>query len=174
MTIKNVDLPQLGSSVESVLQAGEYRIYSAKFQPFSFSITFRDFGGLDFRNYFSAIWMDSQRGYFNDVRSEVIISINSKLAFKSEDCLITAVSQVQLDNESSQIAEFTVEFTSPYYTNAQILKFGKDKWQKGGTDFKEGLNAIESIVGDNANGVLSDGITAVRDAINIAGIVQTW
>ena len=133
MAVLNVDLPQLGSDVESVMQAGEWRIYNAKFQPFNFSITFRDFGGLDLRNYYSAVWMDSQRGYYDDIKSKVTISVAGKIAFESEDCLITSVSQVQLDNSNSQITEFTVEFTSPYYTNWQIKNFGSDSYRNSTT-----------------------------------------
>lgn len=130
ISVINIDLPQLGSAVESVMQAGEWRIYNAKFEPFSFSITFRDFGSLDLRNYFSSIWMDAQRGYYENVKSFIKISIGEKVVFESEDCLITAVSQVQLDNSNSQIAEFTVEFSTPYYSNDEISKFGSDGYFK--------------------------------------------
>ena len=109
MCVINIDLPQLGSDVESVMMAGEYRIYNAKFRPFNFSVTFRDFGSLSLRNYFSAVWMDAQRGYYDEVKSSISISINGKIVFASEDCLINAVSQVQLDNNNSQIAEFKIK-----------------------------------------------------------------
>ena len=129
MCTMNIDLPQLGSSAETVMIGGEYRIYNAKFEPFTFSITFRDFGSLDLRNYFSAVWMDAQRGYFDDIRSHIKISTQGKPIFESRDCLITAVSQVQMDNANSQIAEFTVEFSSPYYSNSQIKDFGSDAYR---------------------------------------------
>ena len=125
----NIDLPQLGSSAETVMIGGEWRIYNAKFEPFSFSVTFRDFGSLDLRNYFSAVWMDAQRGYFDDVKSHIKISTQGKIVFESRDCLITAVSQVQMDNANSQVAEFTVEFSSPYYSNSQIKDFGSDAYR---------------------------------------------
>lgn len=128
IAVINVDLPQLGSDVESVMQAGEWRIYNAKFQPFSFSVTFRDFGALNLRSYFSQVWMDAQRGYYDEVKSFVRISMDGGIVFESEDCLISAVSQVQLDNNNSQIAEFTVEFTSPYYSNAEVTRFGSDEY----------------------------------------------
>lgn len=125
----NVDLPQLGSQAETVMVGGEYRIYNAKFEPFSFSCTFRDFGSLDLRNYFSAVWMDAQRGYFDDIKSHIKIATKGKIIFESRDCLITSVSQVQMDNANSQIAEFTVEFSSPYYSNHQIKDFGSDAYR---------------------------------------------
>ena len=37
VVVKSIDLPELGSSAEAVLMAGEYRIYNAKFNPFNFS-----------------------------------------------------------------------------------------------------------------------------------------
>jgi len=129
LTCMSIQLPQLGSAVESVMMAGEWRVYNAKFQPFSFSITFRDFGSLDLRNYFSAVWMDAQRGYYDDVKSNIRVSINNLIVFESADCLITSVSQVDLNNASSQIAEFTVEFSSPYYSNHQIKEFGSDSYR---------------------------------------------
>jgi len=126
VAIINIDLPQMGSSIESVMQAGEWRVYNAKFEPFSFTITFRDFASLDLRNYFSQVWMDAQRGYFDDVKSTVEIRVKGKTVFKSDDCLISAVSQVQLTNNENQIAEFSVEFTSPYFSNDDVTKFGSD------------------------------------------------
>jgi len=159
----NIDLPQLGSTAETVMIGGEYRIYNAKFEPFTFSVTFRDFGSLDLRNYYSAVWMDAQRGYFDDIRSHVKIAAQGKIVFESRDCLITSVSQVQMDNSNSQVAEFTVEFSSPYYSNHSIKDFGSDSYrnsQVGGintklqgfgslankTDILGGLNSIVSTV----------------------------
>ncbi len=159
MSVINIDLPQLGSDVETVMQAGEWRIYNAKFQPFTFSATFRDFGSLDLRNYFSIVWMDAQRGYFDKVKSTVKISVNGGIVFETEDCLITSVSQVQLDNSNSQIAEFTVEFSTPYYSNSQIKNFGSDEYTNsqstelsasasifGGDSSNTGLESLQSIV----------------------------
>lgn len=145
MTVINLDLPQLATTTESVMQAGEWRIYNAKFQPFTLTLTFRDFGSLDLRRYFSEIWMDCQRGYFDVHKSTVKISISGEVAFESEDCLITSVSQVQLDNNNSQIAEFTVEFTSPYYSAKGISKFGSDAYFKAQGGFEASLTQITSL-----------------------------
>ena len=169
VTVKNIDLPQLGSDVESVMQAGEWRIYNAKFQPFTISVTFRDFGSLDLRAYFSAVWMDAQRGYYDDVKSVVNISMNGKVIFYSEDCLITAVSQVQLDNENSQVAEFTVEFSSPYYTNHQIKNFGKDGWDGKLFNPDVTLGGASPL-----SGVLTQGLNGIRSAISISNTVSSW
>ena len=163
MAAISIDLPQLGSDVESVMQAGEWRIYNTKFQPFTFSVTFRDFGGLDLRNYFAAVWMDAQRGYFDDVKSRVIISVNGKIAFESKDCLITAVSQVQLDNSNSQIAEFSVEFSSPYFSNWQISKFGSDAYRN--SEVGKITGAINSLSA-GLNGVGID-VTGLGETANI-------
>ncbi len=164
IAIINIDLPQLASDAETVMQGGEWRIYNAKFQPFSFSITFRDFGGLDLRNYFSAVWMDAQRGYYDEVKSIVKISVADTIVFESEDCLITSVSQVQLSNDNTQIAEFTVEFTSPYYSNTQIKDFGSDSYSNS---YGGGINAINSTVED-----LTGGSSILSSIQNIVGKIS--
>ena len=130
ISIVSIQLPQLGSTVESVMQAGEYRVYNAKFQPFSFSMTLRDFGSLDLRNYFSAVWMDAQRGYYDDVKSKIKVSVRGKVVFESSDCLIHAVSTVDMNNSNTQVVEFNVEFTTPYYSNWQIKEFGSDEFER--------------------------------------------
>ncbi len=153
ISVMNIDLPQLASDAETVMQAGEWRIYNAKFQPFTFSITFRDFGGLDLRNYFSAVWMDAQRGYYDEVKSVVKISVADTIVFESEDCLITSVSQVQLSNDNTQIAEFTVEFTSPYYSNTQIKDFGSYSYSNtygAGIYALENINNIQDLTGNSS------------------------
>lgn len=165
MCVINIDLPQLGSDVESVMQAGEWRIYNTKFQPFTFSITFRDFGALSLRNYFSAVWMDAQRGYFDDTKSTIKISVGGKIAFESEECLITAVSQVQLDNSNSQIAEFTVEFSSPYYSNSEIKNFGSEAY------FKSQGGGLST---SGVFGVLDSDSTGLESLQNIVGKVKNW
>lgn len=157
MAVIGIDLPQLGSDVEAVMMGGEWRIYNVKHQPFTFSIVFRDFGSLDLRNYFAAVWMDAQRGYYEDVKSTVMISINKNLVFMSDDCLVTAVSQVQLNNNDSQVAEFTVEFSSPYYSNSEINKFGSD-------DYK---NSVEGTLG--SGGTWGNLISKVAEADSILG-----
>ena len=164
MCVINVDLPQLGSSAESVIIGGEYRIYNAKFEPFTFSVTFRDFGSLDLRTYFSAVWMDAQRGYFDDVKSHIKISTQNNVVFESRDCLITGVSQVQMDNSNSQVAEFTVEFSSPYYSDSQIKDFGSDEYrnsQVGSISTKlEGFGSISNVT--NILGDLNSIISSVK------------
>ena len=125
--IMNIDLPQLSADVQSILMGGEYRVVSSKFQPFTIALGFRDIYGLDLRNYFINIWAASQTMYFDEIKSGIKISSGKTSIFESNDCLITSVSQVQLDNSNSQIVEFTVEFTTPYFTNANIKDFGKNE-----------------------------------------------
>jgi len=33
-----------------------------------------------------------------------------------------------MDNNSTQVTEFTVEFSTPYYTNSDVNKFGSDDY----------------------------------------------
>ena len=168
MTVMNLQLPELGSQAESIVQAGEWRIYNAKFQPFTLSLTFRDFGSLDLRRYFSEIWMDCQRGYFDVHKSYIKVSIAGEVAFESEDCLITNVSQVDLSNENSQITEFTVQFTSPYYSAKGISKFGSDAYFKAQGGFAASLTQITSLddAKNNLLGPLQDVVSTVGNFVS--------
>jgi len=175
ISVVNIDLPQLGSNVETVLIGGEWRIYNAKFEPFSFSITFRDFGSLELRNYFSAVWMDAQRGYFDKVKSTVKISAQGGVLFESDDCLITSVSQVQLDNSNSQIVEFSVEFTSPYLSNSSIKNFGSDAYRNESSSSTSPLGSALSSVGLGGVGsALSSGESILGSVRSITSTVGGW
>ena len=121
----NIDLPEFNAQVETVLQGGEYRMYSRKFQPFRVTVTFRDIHGLALKSYFTKIWIDQQRAYFDEIKSTLIVSMNQRVVFQSDSCLIENISQTQVDNSNSQIAEFSVSFTTPFFTNFEIQKFGK-------------------------------------------------
>jgi len=121
----SVDTPQLSSDVTPTLVAGTYRIHNTKFQPFTFSVTFRDVAGLQLKEYFTDIWMKQQLEYFDDIKTEVRLSTNQTEIFKSDDCLISSISQSQFDNANTQVSEFTVEFLSPHYSNSKVHDFGK-------------------------------------------------
>ena len=123
--VMNIDLPQFSGDIDAVLHAGEYRLNAKKFQPFTISVTFRDVLGLKLRDYFIKIWADTQREYFDSIKSKLEVYTQGKLIFESDMCLIASVSQVQFDNSNAQISEFTVEFQTPYYTNSDMKNFGK-------------------------------------------------
>ncbi len=123
MCLINIDLPQLSSDVEEVLQGGEYRLNAKKFTAFTLSVTFRDVLGLKLRDYFIKIWQAQQTEYFDDIKSSIQIETQNNLIFKSDDVLIVSVSQVQMNNSDTQITEFSVEFKTPFYTNSG-MKFG--------------------------------------------------
>ncbi len=133
--IINIDMPQLSGDIEAVLVAGEYRLNAKKFQPFTITLTFRDILGLKLRDYFMNIWTSTQTEYYDDIKSSIeIATANSdqgkNLLFKSDDCLIASVSQVQLDNSNTQISEFSVEFQTAYYTNSDLNAFGRREFGK--------------------------------------------
>ena len=125
VAVMNVDLPQFSAGVNTVLQGGEYRAYSTKFQPFRITVSFRDVHGLGLKSYFTKIWAAQQTSYFDEIKSTLIVSMNGKVVFHSDACLIDSISQTQVDNTNSQIAEFSVEFVTPFYTNFEIQQFGK-------------------------------------------------
>ena len=125
MCVMNIDMPQVSGDIDSVLIAGEYRLNAKKFQPFTITITFRDVLGLKLRDYFMKIWQETQTQYFNDIKSSISIKTKGNLLFESDTCLISSVSQVQLDNSNTQVAEFSVEFQTPHYTNSDTKEFGR-------------------------------------------------
>lgn len=129
MCTMNIDLPQLSGDIDAVLHAGEYRLNAKQFQPFTVSITFRDVLGLKLREYFTKIWMDQQKEYFDRIKSKIEVYTQGNLIFESDMCLIASVSQVQFDNANAQISEFTVEFQTPYYTNSSMQDFGKRNYK---------------------------------------------
>ena len=125
MCVINVDIPTMQAEVPNTLVAGAWRVHAAKFQPFTLSVTFRDLSGLRIRERFTEVWMAQQRQYFDDIKSEIRISINQSDVFSSDNLLITSVSQSQLDNNNTQAVEFTVEFVSPTFSNQIVKDFGK-------------------------------------------------
>ncbi len=176
MCIMSVNLPEVSSSTEAVLQGGEYRIYNAIFRPFEISATFRDFGSTDLRNYFASAWMDSQRGYFDDVACKVSIQHRGKVMFESSECLVTSVSQVELDNGSTQVAEFTVSMTSPYYTNDEISKFGSDAYRPDSSTGGTTSSPVGAVSGafSTVSSAINQGSSVLGDLQGIVGKVQSW
>ncbi len=176
MCIMSVNLPEVSSSTEAVLQGGEYRIYNAIFRPFEITATFRDFGSTDLRNYFASAWMDSQRGYFDDVACKVSIQHRGKVMFESSECLVTSVSQVELDNGSTQVAEFTVSMTSPYYTNDEISKFGSDAYRPETSTGGSVNNPVGGVSGafSTVSSAINQGSSVLGDLQGIVGKVQSW
>jgi len=124
MCVKSVDTPQISSDVTPTLVAGTWRIHSAKFQVFTFSVVFRDLAGLRLKERFTEVWHLQQREYFDDIKSEVELKVNHHVVFASDNLLISSVSQSQFDNANSQASEFTVEFVSPTFTNNTLNNFG--------------------------------------------------
>jgi len=125
MCIINLDIPTLQAQIDNTLVSGAWRIHAAKFQPFTMSVTFRDLNGLQLREKFTKVWMDQQREYFDDIKSEIRVSVGNKDVFASDNMLISSVSQSQLDNNNTQAVEFTVEFISSTLSNAEVQDFGK-------------------------------------------------
>jgi len=125
MCVINVDIPTMQAEIPNTLVSGSWRVHTAKFQPFTLSVTFRDLAGLRLRERFIEIWMAQQRQYFDDIKSEIRIAINQEEVFGSDNLLISSVSQSQLDNNNTQAVEFTVEFVSPTFSNGLAEDFGK-------------------------------------------------
>ena len=125
MCIINVDIPTMQADVPNTMVSGTWRVHAAKFQPFTVNVTFRDLNGLKLKEHFTEVWMAQQRQYFDDIKSEIKISVGQSEVFSSDNLLITSVSQSQLDNNNTQAVEFTVEFVSPTFSNSTVKDFGK-------------------------------------------------
>ena len=125
MCVINVDIPTMQAEIPNTMVAGAWRVHAAKFQPFTITVTFRDLNGLRLKERFTEVWMSQQREYFDDIKSEIRISLGQTEVFSSDNLLITSVSQSQLDNNNTQAVEFTVEFVSPTFSNSLVKDFGK-------------------------------------------------
>lgn len=121
----NIDIPQYSSSVNDVVMGGTRRIYSSLFDVFTLSVTFRDVSGMGLRNYFTKIWAAQTTNYFDDIKSTVQISSAGEVVFHSDDCLVSDVSQIQLNNDNNQIVEFTVTFNCTSFSTNELGKYGK-------------------------------------------------
>ncbi len=109
----NIDNPQLASGVGLSLHGGVWRQIAQRNETYTFSVNFRDFEGLELRKYFIKVWEKQQKGYYDDIVSHVQIKIDKQMIFESSKVLISNISQVQFDNNNTQIAEFTISFASP-------------------------------------------------------------
>jgi len=123
IAVINIDLPQVSAGVNSVVIGQEYRFWIPLHDVFTFTITFRDFEEMKLKEYFTEIWVKQQSKYYDDIKSTVQIIAGEGIMFKSDDVLITNISQTQLDNTNTQIAEFSVEFVSKTLTNNITKEF---------------------------------------------------
>jgi len=120
----NIDTPQLTSNVNDYVVGGSRKFSVSRFEKFTISVTFRDVLGLKLKEYFTKIWMMQQTRYPDEIQSTLTVSANQSIIFHSNKCLIDSVSQSQLDNSNTQILEFTVQFSSPIYSNSTVSEFG--------------------------------------------------
>ena len=126
--IINIDLPQVSSNVDTIVMGQKYRAWVPLHDVFTFTVTFRDVERMQLKEYFTEIWKNQQTEYFDDIKSTVKIEAGNGIMFESENVLITNVSQTQLDNTNTQIAEFSVEFMSTTYSNNSVKNF--NGWAK--------------------------------------------
>jgi len=125
IAIISVDVPQFSHESSNVVIGDGYRTISGIYQPFEISLTFRDIEGTSLRNYFINIWNANRSAYHDEIKSTVDISIDQNAIFYSDECIITAVSQIQISNSNSQIIEFTVTLVTNSFSNGNISNFGK-------------------------------------------------
>jgi len=119
----NIDLPQVSANIESIVIGQEYRFWVPIHETFTFTVTFRDFKNMKLKEYFTNIWILQQSKYYDDIKSQVQIIAGEGIMYKSDEVLISNISQTQLDNANTQIAEFSVEFISKSLSNNTITDF---------------------------------------------------
>ena len=123
MCVINIDLPQASAAPNTVVMGQEYRFWVPLHDTFTFTITFRDLEQMKLKEYFTKIWALQQSKYYDDIKSTVKIVAGEGIMFETNECLISYVSQTQLDNSNTQIAEFSVEFISKSITNNTLKDF---------------------------------------------------
>jgi len=129
-SVISVEIPPISLVMIDKYLGGEFRISTSKPELFRFSIRFRDMEHGDLRRYFGTL---SAFGLFNYVQESYIkIKITNKndsaTIFESEECLIELVSVVNLDSAANSIAEFSVQFVSPIYSDQFLNKLGSAKY----------------------------------------------
>lgn len=125
----SVDVPQATASELDTVLGGERRVNIRMQELFRFSAKFRDLKGLGLRNYFKGLWIATHSEYPDTINGSVrIMDGVGNLLFQSTNVTINSVSAVQFDNNSSQIAEFDVQFLSPTLSDFTINNFGKSNY----------------------------------------------
>jgi len=119
-----INVPELTSPEIDEVLGGERRIGVRLFENFRFTIKFRDYGGGAIRRYFQTIWVSQQHMYFDDIKSTVSINSTGKTIFYTTDALITSISSINFDNNSTQIAEFDVTFLARSYSDEFVSGIG--------------------------------------------------
>jgi hypothetical protein len=121
----NIDTAQLSSSPTDVVLAGKHRYWVPLQGTISITATFRDYEGMKLKEYFTKIWYAQQKEYFDDIKSTVkIFGAWDNILFESDHILIDSVSQTQFDNNNTQIAEFSVVFSTGVYSTAEVQGIG--------------------------------------------------
>ena len=127
----SIDLPELTSAENVQVLGGEQSLGVKMFDPFRFTMKFKDFDSMSLRKYFETIWISQQYGYFDQVKTEVILKGQNKgletILFKTSEAMIVSIGQVTFDNNTTAIAEFDVTFLTRSYTNDLIDGMGSEK-----------------------------------------------
>ena len=124
ISVINIDLPQVSANVNDFVVGGSRKLATSRFEKFTLSVTFRDIQDVKLKEYFTKIWMMQQTRYPDEIYSTITVSSHETIMFHSNKCLIDTVSQSQLDNGNNQILEFTVQFSSPIFSNSSVADFG--------------------------------------------------
>ena len=127
-SIMSVSVPELTSAEIENVSGGERRSGVKMNEFFRFEAKFRDQDALKMRRYFEKIWMAQQYEYFNDIKSHVIVTHRGVQVFWTSSALITGISAVEFNNETTAIGEFTLQFVSRNYNDNDITGFGDSNY----------------------------------------------
>jgi len=127
-SIMSVSVPELTSAEIENVSGGERRSGVKMHEFFRFEVKFRDQDALKMRRYFEKIWMAQQYEYFNDIKSSVTVTHKGIQIFWTDTALITGVSAVEFNNDTTAIGEFTLQFVSRTYNDNDIKGFGESNY----------------------------------------------
>jgi len=122
--IISVDIPELTAAESDVVAGGERRMNVRMQELFRFSLRFRDRDALKLRRYFEKIWMAQQYEYFETIKSSIEIKNKGVLIFGTFDAMITGISSITFDNNTTAIAEFTLQMVCRTYSDIDVKTFG--------------------------------------------------
>ena len=126
-SVVSVDVPEMTSPESDAVVGGERRMNVRMPELFRFSLKFRDRDALKLRRYFEKIWMAQQYEYFDDIKSSVDILNKNVLLFRTADAMITGISAISFDNNTTAIAEFDLQMVCRTYSDIDVKLFGNSK-----------------------------------------------
>jgi len=129
-SVISFETPTISAPASEHYLGGEWRIQTGRPEVFKFGMKFRDFDSGDLRRYFATLFTYNQYNYVEDsyIQIKVTNTADDIVIFKSDEVLIENVSAGNFDSQNSSISEFSVQFTSPTYTDDFLERMGSKEY----------------------------------------------